>query len=143
MATFEWKKEYETGIMMIDFQHQKLVSLINDFSEAVEQGHLQLVVDFSLDQLCDYTVFHFDTEERLMKEAHYPDFEAHKKMHEALKKKVLFFKEKVQAGDLSIVGDVLEFLKTWLTEHIQEKDMDYVQIIIKAMPHLTAEQMVS
>ncbi len=143
MATFEWKKEYETGIMMIDFQHQKLVSLINDFSEALEQGHLQLVVDFTLDQLCDYTVFHFETEERLMKDANYPGYDNHKKMHEALKNKVLFYKEKIQAGDHALVGDVLNFLKGWLTEHIQEKDMDYVAIIIKEMPHLTAEQMVS
>ena len=77
----QWKPEYSVGIEVIDKDHQKLLSLINQFQTAVNYRTGEEFEKEALDAVLDYTKTHFKREEDLMEEHGYPDFEAHKALH--------------------------------------------------------------
>src|SRR5487761_2653574 len=76
---FVWDDKYNTDIDMVDTQHHKLVDLINQLgaisTHQTSSGELGAI----LNELANYTVYHFDTEEKLME--HYAIDEAHRAIH--------------------------------------------------------------
>lgn len=122
---FPWNDHFNTGIPKIDDQHKRLVQLLNQLA-----SHIAFRTDIPtlhsiFDQLTDYTVYHFETEESVWHQA-MPDDEAelaHKQSHEAFVQEVLKLKSQLgtQAND-ALLDEVLSFLTRWLTVHIMEKD---------------------
>lgn len=78
-----WTPKLAVGVASIDMQHQELFQRLNQLLAAMEakqsEGELGRMVTF----LGDYVVTHFGAEERLMQQHAYPDFQAHKRAHEA------------------------------------------------------------
>jgi hemerythrin len=121
----EWSDTLSVGIEEIDEQHKVLVDLVNKMHEAIHQRHGSDVVISILSDLADYTRIHFAVEESLMRILNYPGYEAHKEIHEELLGAVADLQEKVATGKKSIGFELMHFLKTWLTKHIMEEDMQY------------------
>ncbi|WP_228036818.1 bacteriohemerythrin [Cuspidothrix issatschenkoi] len=118
----QWRPEYETGNNIIDEQHKSLFSTINALNSAMLEGQGEALLEKTLDSLKDYTIVHFDTEEKFMLDHKYPDYTEHKQKHEALKAKVLSF-EKKNYDDLSkLTNAVSHFLTDWLIHHIKDED---------------------
>jgi len=133
MSNFvEWSDTLSVGIEEIDEQHKVLVDLVNQMHEAIHQRHGSDVVIGILGQLAEYTRIHFAVEESLMRILNYPGYEAHKEIHEELLHTVQDLQEKVSSGKKSIGFELMHFLKTWLTKHIMEEDMQYSGFFIKA-----------
>lgn len=130
MAFFEWKSDYHVGHEKIDFQHHNLVNMINNIHDAttLEKDAAEVAVRVTLENLVDYTVFHFQTEEDLMKDFKFPDLAQHLKEHALLKARVLDFQKKFEEGKLE-VSVLLEFLKDWLLNHIGKRDIELAQFI--------------
>jgi len=127
MALFEWNDGLSVGIEVIDTDHKLLVSLINLLDEAVADGQGKETTGSVLNTLYDYTDYHFAREEKMMQACHYPDLERHKKMHKALKSRVMEIRDDYAKGaSAHIELDVLEFLKDWLTDHIMGRDKLYI-----------------
>ena len=68
---FEWKKKYEMGIKKFDDQHKRLFeigrNLVTAF-EGAEKGLDQYDhIVHLLSELHDYTVYHFNSEEKALK----------------------------------------------------------------------------
>lgn len=133
MTKIEWKPDYDTGIDRIDFQHQNLLGMLNAAIVASESdpSFRAEAVRLCLDQVVSYTGYHFETEEELMKKAEYPDFEIHKKEHIALKNRVEKYVALVEKGDISQIQEILEFLQTWLIQHIGKSDHAYIPYVKK------------
>lgn len=134
----EWSDALSVGIEEIDGQHKVLVDLVNKMHEAIHQRHGSDVVNSILSDLADYTRIHFAVEESLMRILNYPGYEAHKEIHEELLGAVVDLQEKVATGKKSIGFELMHFLKTWLTKHIMEEDMQYSGFFIAsgAQPRL-------
>ncbi|MGD8908391.1 MAG: bacteriohemerythrin [Chromatiales bacterium] len=133
MSNFvEWSNDLSVGIEEIDEQHKVLVGLVNKMHEAIHQRHGSDVVISILSDLADYTRIHFAVEESLMRILNYPGYEEHKKVHEELLHTVQDLQEKVASGKKSIGFELMHFLKTWLTKHILDEDMEYSSFFIKA-----------
>ncbi|MES9992509.1 MAG: bacteriohemerythrin [Candidatus Thiodiazotropha sp.] len=128
----EWSDALSVGIEEIDEQHKMLVSLVNKMHEAIHQRHGSDVVKGILGDLADYTRIHFAVEESLMRILNYPDYENHKEIHEELLQSVSDLQEKVATGKTAIGFELMHFLKTWLTKHIMEEDMEYSSFFLKA-----------
>lgn len=124
MDKIDFTDEYKTGIQTIDYEHNKLITYLNYIIEAKDMPDPRLIIEINLDELISYTVFHFKTEEELMKKHHYPKFEEHKKIHEALKEQALKFKQRFDDGE-DITDELITFLKDWLLKHIKGVDMEY------------------
>ena len=116
-----WSDDYATGNVGIDGDHQRLLALFNEFSLAVNLGKGDAVIRVVLDELVDYTHYHFAREELLMQENDYPEYARHKKMHDT------FIRQVDDVGShLSVGGDLgaflLSFLAKWLSGHILGAD---------------------
>jgi hemerythrin len=129
----EWDDDtLSVGIEEIDGQHKVLVELVNRMHEAIHKRHGSDVVKGILAELAEYTRIHFAVEESLMRILNYPDYENHKVVHEELLQHVVELQEKVESGKVSIGFELMHFLKTWLTKHIMEEDMNYSGFFLEA-----------
>ncbi|MDD3158362.1 bacteriohemerythrin [Anaeromusa sp.] len=122
----QWKEEYEVGVAEIDEQHQKLIDIANRVYELM-RNELALdkydqIVEI-LQELKEYTVYHFHFEEGLMQKAKYKKRFSHKILHQN-------FLAQVEAVDLSAVDEnqdaylvqIMDFIANWLIEHIVGED---------------------
>ncbi len=126
MALFEWTTAISVGITAIDDQHKKLISLINDVSDAMKARKAADVIGGVLQQLSDYTVHHFGNEEKAFEKFGYPDKDAHMAAHKVFVSKINELIERNNKGELGISISVLNFLMDWITNHIMKTDMQYV-----------------
>jgi hemerythrin len=119
----DWEKVPRVGVPIIDYEHKQLVVLINKLHHSVTSGVvskselLQIMLD-----LFDYTVYHFNAEDKLMAEVGYPHRENHGKKHDNLQGEILDFASSFFEYEVDVREDLLEVLKTWLVEHIIKSD---------------------
>jgi len=125
MAVIAWKEIYETGIVTLDNEHRALVAEINRLYEAIRDKRGDEVLGDILTMLESYTVDHFQHEEKLMAEYHYPELEEHQRIHQELIAAVQEIKVRAASGTEEIVRELLKFLRVWLLEHIVEVDKKY------------------
>ena len=62
-----------------------------------------------------------------MKRMKYPDFEDHKKLHDALVVRLGELEIEFREGKPATTVKVMQFLSSWLLQHILEKDRDYAK----------------
>ena len=123
---YEFKEEYKTGIDFIDEQHKVLF-------EIADKTYNLLKNDFTLDkydkivalieELQNYTVFHFNAEEEYMKSINYKRMFTQKVEHDAFIKRIkdVDFK-KIDNDQDDYIVSILQLLNDWLTGHIFEND---------------------
>jgi len=75
-------QKYLTGINEIDSQHNVLVGMLNELHSIILNKGSEDQVNEIIKKFVDYTVYHFNEEEQLMKMNKYPDLENHKKIHQ-------------------------------------------------------------
>jgi hemerythrin-like metal-binding protein len=122
---FEWNDRYSVGIGSIDAQHQNLFRLAGELHAAMTTGQGKAAAGKVLDRLIQYTATHFAHEERLMRLHDYPGLATHKAQHDALTRQVLQFQLDFQSGRAAITVQLLQFLKSWLEQHIAGSDQQY------------------
>lgn len=120
-----WGPNLSVGIPSIDEQHKKLVAMVNTIHAGIKQGIGKDAAAKVLNELAEYTVFHFKTEEDYFDKHGYPETDAHKAIHADLVQKVLAFKEKFEKGYATVDFELLNFLKNWLQNHICITDKKY------------------
>jgi hemerythrin len=116
MAYLHWSSDLNTGIDVIDKQHQRIVDYLNELSEANDHGDLK-ATNHVIFELVDYTLTHFAFEEELQERASYPFLKAHKRVHEIFTKRVAEFQKRAEAGE-NVAPELLSMLKIWLVNHI-------------------------
>lgn len=122
---FGWNQKYSVGIPSIDAQHQNLFAVAHELYKAMSAGQGKFALSRILDRLVQYTVVHFAHEERLMRQNDYPNLAQHQEEHAALTRQVLQFQTDFRAGRVAMTVQLLNFLKTWLEQHIQGSDQAY------------------
>lgn len=126
---FQWKDEYLTHIDELDAQHQKLVALINylyaDLLQHQNDEQKRGVINKVLAELVAYSRYHFEAEERLMREYEYPGYEQHREEHERFKQRVAVFMQEQAADSPVLPFPLVVFLKEWLTSHVLITDKPY------------------
>ena len=125
MAYFNWSESYSVGIEKIDRQHRKIVSFLNELYEAMHQGKGKDALGWVLSDLVLYTKTHFSTEEELMAEYGFKEYQQHKKIHEKMTAKVLELNRQYREGVIHSPIQITNFLKSWLSKHIQETDKKF------------------
>ena len=122
---FKWLPEYSVNIKAIDDQHRELVNILNRLFVAVCMREGDKVIAEILDALMCYTQTHFELEERLMRQAKYKDLESHMDEHKKLIDQLDQLCKKYLVEEKPIYFEMLNFLKTWLKEHIKGVDTKY------------------
>ena len=126
----EWSDDYNTGIPVIDKEHQGLFALINDLYDKVGAGSAETSVQATVEALVDYVNYHFDHEEALMEACHYHDIVSHKAGHRKLQSQVEAFRASYERDPAAFdMTDFMAFLAFWIENHILQSDMAYVPFV--------------
>jgi len=130
MRFVEWSEEFSVGIEAIDRDHRRLLELLNELHEAVETGGGREVLGKVLDGLILYVSYHFAHEEGLFLRTKYPGYAKHRQAHLALRNTVTEIHAEFQSGSREVLPQqVLEFLKTWLFQHIMVADRAFSEYL--------------
>src|SRR5208282_2513037 len=133
MPLMTWTEKLSVGVVVLDEDHKKLVGMLNGLYDAMQAGQGRDSLGRILNELVQYTKFHFAREEKLFSQTGYAAAVPHKQEHDALTHQVLDVQQKYAAGASATLSlDVMQFLKNWLVSHIQGSDQKY-------RPHLNAK----
>ena len=122
MSFITWSEELSVGNNSIDQQHQKLIQLANDLYDAMSTGKGKEILGKLFSELIAYTDYHFKTEQDMMNQYRYPESAIHFAEHSNLTSQVLALDEKFKKGSIMISVETMNFLKTWLSDHILRSD---------------------
>jgi len=125
----EWDDTYSVGVPSIDGQHRLLVSMIRHLQEAMLEGRVKAIVTPLFNAIGQYTQFHFEYEERLFAEHGYPEAEGHRAQHAALIQKLRELESKYDSGAVSAGTPLMQFLRSWLLDHICDHDKRYAPFL--------------
>jgi len=124
-----WTPDMSVGIDIIDKDHKILISCLNDFVGACESGKGVLVTESIFSVLYDYTNFHFSREEKIMEVCGYKGLENHKNLHETLRGNLIDARDRYLLNpSREVETEIMDFLRSWLTDHILACDMDYAPV---------------
>ncbi|MDR2662560.1 MAG: bacteriohemerythrin [Treponema sp.] len=128
---YQWDSSFVSGVRLIDARHKRLFEAVNRLIDACSQGRGKEELAKSLAFLSNYTVKHFSEEEELQQKYGYPEYPAHRAIHEAFKKTVQEF-----AGELNSKGPTQELIDklkkevgNWLITHIKIVDLKMAEFI--------------
>lgn len=125
MALITWTNNMSVKVKEFDDHHQKLVKLLNNMYDAVEAKKGNDVIEKVLNELINYTKYHFAAEEKLFDTHNYPGKQKQKQAHSDFTKKLLDFQTKFKSGNAVVDILLMNFLKSWLTTHIMGDDKQY------------------
>ena len=128
-TSVEWSDEIAIGHPMIDQDHRILLELINQINNP-ENAKDMAAVRFVLDELVNYTHFHFKREEDLMVKAGYPDLEQHQEVHAKMIDVLKALQQRFDQQSESIGSELSEFLNGWLVSHIMHTDKAYCPYVL-------------
>ena len=125
MSFFEWDDKLSVDIPEIDNQHKKLIAIINLMYQKTMENAQNEAINKIINDLVDYTKYHFSFEEEQFDRIGYPETISHKREHGIFIKKINKYKKKSDAGELILSVSLSEFLKDWLFNHIMRTDHRY------------------
>jgi hemerythrin len=126
MILLVWKDEYAIGVEQIDEQHKKLFEIGNSIYTLLAD---QIMVDkydkiiIIINDLKQYTKYHFSCEEEYMLQIRYPRYFSQKVEHDD-------FIDKIEAVDFDdidqdqekYIRDIMTFVFNWVLDHILKSD---------------------
>ena len=130
MAAFKWKDEYNLNIEEIDKQHKKLmeigeraydIAIIDDGYDRYDE------IMTIIDELLEYTKYHFEYEENMLKGCNYNHTHDQAEEHEIYVNKInqVASREDIDDNQRKIVLEIIDFLSEWISKHIMIADRGY------------------
>lgn len=123
------ENRYVLGFPEMDEQHKYLYFLfdrIENSSVVTDQATMKEL----LGEIDGYLLFHFTSEEHLMRLYNVPGFAGHQSDHEAMAARLIKFMDDFETGRLNPAALKI-FLTGWLMEHSEFLDREYVSYIKK------------
>lgn len=119
MPIIEWRKEFETGVVDVDYEHRELVDLINRLHDAIAVGVGSERIQEFLGEVFARIAAHFALEESIMRKHSYDEYEAHKSEHEHLLDEI----RDIMDGASTEYADALStVVRDWFVNHFKSKD---------------------
>jgi len=123
MALIEWRREFETGIADVDYEHRELIGLINELHGTMQSGADRATVAEFLGEVFARISAHFALEETVMRRERYDEYEAHKTEHETLLDEMRDIMDAHDQNTESGYEDALSSaLSGWFVNHFKTKD---------------------
>jgi len=115
----------------MDTQHQRLFEILNQLHTAMKTGKATQAISSELDELIDYTRYHFREEEALMKQIDYPGLPNQKIAHQNFVSQLKELKQELKNGQTTLVAiKVSKTVLDWLKNHTTKMDKKYEEYMI-------------
>ncbi len=131
MPLINWEESLSVKVLEIDNQHKKLVGLINALHDAMKERKANEALGGIIEELVNYAINHFRTEEDYFDRLGYLKASAHKKEHKDFVNRVAAFKDDFARNKIMLSMEIMEFLKGWLINHIKKIDMAYSDFFVE------------
>ncbi len=131
LIIIKWTSRLETGITIIDKQHQELVGFINELYTYFYHKIFDHRILDVITRMYNYAALHFSTEEKMFAHTNYIYTAEHKKEHNSFVLKAKSLKEDFENKTGNLTFALINFLKDWLNSHILVSDMKYVDCLKK------------
>jgi hemerythrin len=130
MEWIPWDNVLATGHAALDGDHQRLVELFGQLTAGVKERKDKSVCAGLIENIIQHSKEHFEFEERLMVEHHYPKADQHAAEHARLIVQAIRFKAKFEAGAPGSHIDLIHFPEDWLTFHILAEDKALAEFLL-------------
>ena len=125
MGYFQWSDKLDIGVKPMNDEHQVLLSIMNKLYDQNQASKSHAQLKLTVEELENYTLKHFKDEEAYMDSIGFPDADKHKIIHTQLLKRFGDQKAKFLQGGGAVHEGFFQFLKLWLSAHIQGIDIKY------------------
>ena len=119
----EGSEELDIGIAEIDMQHRQIRDLLERLKNSADK-HYGFAASNILGELVIQTRIHFAVEESLMRLLSFPETDAHVAEHRQLTHQLEKFR--LRAQDFDVSDRLSGFIQTWLVDHINNFDRQFV-----------------
>lgn len=126
MPIVTWSPEFSVGVDGLDADHRQLVGTLNDVFDALLRGNGSLATHKALEDLDVYVRGHFSREEAWLFENASPEYETHRKEHQALCDHIRRVQDMHEQYDQESTIELLVVLRDWLLGHIMNSDRDAI-----------------
>ena len=123
MSSIKWDPALETGIPIVDEQHQSLFRQVDDLLDPSKADRVEETLAF----LGDYVIINFGTEELMQKASKYPKAADHKKQHDDFIVVLTGLKTeyKSSGGGMLMLMKITKLALDWLQNHISGSDKEF------------------
>lgn len=120
-----WKDAYNTGIEIIDEQHKKWFSILDEIYTAHKNNAASAILEETLKKLDEYTQYHFDSELKLMEENDFAQKIEHLKEHDIFRSYLKRFQKDFENNNKILTTlKTIDFMKDWMITHILGTDQE-------------------
>lgn len=131
---FPWNDAFKVNVPLIDEQHKKLVEILNNLCSGIFREITLIELEAAFKELLDYTVYHFESEEKIWR-SHFKskkEFLKHKEAHKDFIEKLHTRKRNLESEPITeVLAELIKYLVNWLAFHILETDMKDSKIILE------------
>ncbi len=128
MPKIEWNESFSVNNKEIDQQHQKWLEIFNKLHESLLKGkasdYKSLNIN-TLKEMLDYAKFHFDFEEKYMRQIDFPDLIPHRRLHRDFDTQIYQYYREAKNGHIVLNTTIIKIIKNWLLQHIMVEDQKY------------------
>lgn len=124
-----WRNEYSVGVDMLDNQHKRLFEIGNNaISTLKDESTVDRYDEIFklLEDLKNYTIFHFSSEEEYLLDINFDMYLPHKREHDDFIKKLDEIKLRAfDSNQDAYLQEMLKFIIGWISNHILKSDLQY------------------
>ena len=122
MALIEWKDDFSVGVPDVDYEHQKLIALINDLHDAMSHDDSDVTVMDFLGEIYAHVAAHFALEEKIMRERNYDQYSDHKADHETLLDELRDIMDDYEENAFFSDDIFANAVGSWFSDHFRNRD---------------------
>ncbi len=125
MPLFSWKEEYSVHVPELDEHHKILMDIINKSYDNCLQTDIVDCIGPKIQELIDYSEYHFKAEEEYMRRVEYFESEEHVEQHSMFIFKIRELQQAYSDNEMELTKSLIVFLGKWLLHHVFEEDRKY------------------
>jgi hemerythrin-like metal-binding protein len=129
MEWIHWDNVLATGHVILDIDHERLVTLFNQLTASVKERKSKVACTELLGKIIHQTQVHFAFEEQLMADHGYPKIDQHTAEHARLVKQAVRYMVKFEAAAPGTHISLIHFPEDWLTFHILSADKELANFL--------------
>ena len=130
---FDWFKELETSDELIDQQHKEFFRIGRNIEQLIVRKCIGVQEQELLDIVCElreYVSYHFYSEESIMRQQGYSDYEHHVKEHQRFKRFVMEIDCPALANQpYQELKAIKAMIQSWVFSHMMGEDVKMVKEI--------------
>lgn len=122
MKYLKWRDQYSVGVDSVDYEHQNLMDMINAIYAELEDQRDIAEIEKTISDVHAEISAHFALEERLMRNAGYEEYAAHKDDHEELLDQIRSMMDAIENNPEPALDVLSEKLSDWFSGHFATFD---------------------